>query len=260
MHPQLFSIGPFTLHTYGLFVALGFLLGLWVATKLGRQQGISPQQVLDMGFIILFSAVLGSRLLYVLMNLSHYSRHPWGIFEIWNGGLVFSGGAICAVAAIVWYARRHNLALLRLADIWAPAAALGQGFGRIGCFMAGCCYGKPTHVPWAVIFTDPRALAPLHQPLHPTEIYHAVSGFAIFGILLFLHRKRSYTGRVFIWYLLLHSFSRLLIERFRGDDRGMFFHTGMTVTQFVSTLILAGAFIALMILKSRWKKEERRGK
>ncbi|MFZ0449381.1 MAG: prolipoprotein diacylglyceryl transferase [Desulfatiglandaceae bacterium] len=260
MHPQLFSIGPFTLQTYGLFVALGFLLGLLVALKIGQQQGIVPQQVLDMGFIILFSAVLGSRLLYVLMNWSYYSQRPWGILEIWNGGLVFSGGAVCAIAAIVWYARHKNLALLKLADLWAPAAAIGQGFGRIGCLMAGCCYGKATRIPWAVTFTDPEALAPLHQALHPTEIYHAVSGFAIFGILLFLHKKKSYTGRVFIWYLLLHSFSRLLIERFRGDDRGMLFQTGMTVTQFVSTLILAGAFITIIILKSRWKKEEACGK
>jgi phosphatidylglycerol---prolipoprotein diacylglyceryl transferase len=260
MHPNLFSIGPFTLHTYGLFLAVGFLLGLLVAVKLGRQQGISSQQVLDMGFIILFSAILGSRLFYVLMNLPHYSRRPWGILEIWNGGLVFSGGAVCALAAIVWYARRYHLSLLTLADLWAPAAAVGQGFGRVGCFMAGCCYGKPAYVPWAVTFTDPRALAPLHQPLHPTQIYHAMSGFAIFGILLFLRRKGSYTGRVFVWYLLLHSFSRLLVEHFRGDDRGLFFQTGMTLTQFVSTLVLTGAFIGLMVLKSRWKEEEHRGK
>ncbi len=256
MHPQLLSIGPLTLHTYGLFVAVGFLLGLLVAVKLGRQHGIRSEQVLDMGFIILFSAVLGSRLFYVMMNLSHYSKRPWGILEIWNGGLVFSGGVVCALAAIAWYAKRHHLALLTLGDLWAPAAAVGQGFGRVGCFMAGCCYGKAGSVPWTVTFTDSRALAPLNQPLHPTQIYHAVSGFAIFGILLFLNRKKTYTGRVFVWYLLLHSFSRLLVERFRGDDRGLFLQTGMTLTQFVSTLVLAGAFIALMVLKSRLKKDE----
>jgi phosphatidylglycerol:prolipoprotein diacylglycerol transferase len=255
MYPELFSIGPFTLHTYGLFVGLGFLAALLITIHTGRMYDIAPQQVLDMGFIMLISAVIGSRLLYVLMNFSYYLRHPLGILEIWHGGLVFSGGAVCAVGSLVWYAGRHSLSILDLGDLWAPAAAIGQGFGRIGCFMAGCCYGKPTDVPWAVVFTNPKSLAPLNIPIHPTQIYHSISGFLLFGILMLIHHRKSYRGQVLLWYLLLHSFSRLLIERFRGDDRGIFFHTNMTVTQFMAVLILTGSLTALIILKARYRKK-----
>jgi len=260
MHPELFSFGPITLHTYGLFVGIGFLAAILITMHLGRVYNIEPQQVLDMGFLMLISAVVGSRLLYVLMNLSYYTRHPLGILEIWHGGLVFSGGAVCAIGSLLWYARHHSLSILDLGDLWAPATAIGQGFGRIGCFMAGCCYGKPTHAPWAVVFTNPKSLAPLHVPIHPTEIYHSISGFLLFGILLLVHHKKSYKGQVLFWFLLLHSFSRLLIERFRGDDRGMIFNTNMTVTQFMAVLILAGSFTALMILKTRKRKSHKNGK
>jgi len=254
MHPELFSIGPFTLHTYGFFVGVAFLAALLITVRMGRRYDMQPQQVWDMGFLILISAVVGSRLLYVLMNISYYTHHPLAIFEIWRGGLVFSGGAVCAIGSLFWYARRHSLPVLRLGDLWSPAAAIGQGIGRIGCFMAGCCYGKPTHVPWAIVFTNPKSLAPLNVPVHPTEIYHSIAGFLLFGILLIVHRRKSYEGQVLFWFLLLHSFSRLFIERFRGDDRGMFFNTHMTVTQFMAVLILAGSFTALMILKAKKRK------
>jgi phosphatidylglycerol---prolipoprotein diacylglyceryl transferase len=258
MYPELFSIGPLKLHTYGLFVGVGFLAALLTAIRMAQRYSISSQQILDMGFLMLITAVVGSRILYVVMNVSYYRHHPLAVFEIWHGGLVFSGGAVCAVASLFWYARRYSFSLLDLGDLWAPAAAIGQGFGRIGCFMAGCCYGKPTHVPWAVVFTDSKSLAPLNTPIHPTEIYHSISGFLLFGILLLVHGRKSYRGQVLFWFLLLHSFSRLLIERFRGDDRGVFFHTSMTVTQFVAVLILAGSFTALVVLKSKNKKNRDR--
>jgi phosphatidylglycerol:prolipoprotein diacylglycerol transferase len=251
MYPELFSIGPLTLHSYGLFLGIGFLAALLIAVRTGDSYPLAPQQVLDTGLIMLISALVGSRLLYVLMNLSFYVRHPLGVLEIWHGGLVFSGGVVCAIGSLVWYAKRHSLSVLGLGDLWAPAAALGQGFGRIGCFMAGCCYGKPADVPWAVMFTNPKSLAPLNVPLHPTQLYHAAGGFFLFGILMFIHRKKSYAGQVILWYLLLHSFSRLFIERFRGDDRGIFLHTNMTVTQFIAILILAGSFTALAVLKAK---------
>jgi len=254
MFPDLFSIGPFTLHTYGLFVATGFLVGLMVTIKIGKAEGIAPQQTMDIGFLIIVAAIVGSRLMYVLMNISYYVERPIDIFKMWQGGLVFSGGIVCVVLAVVWYTRRHQLSFWKMADMWAPAMAVGQAIGRIGCFMAGCCYGKPTGSRWGAVFTDPHSLAPLNIPLHPTQLYSSVSNFIIFFILLLLHRKRKFDGQVFLWLLVLHSTARLFVERFRGDDRGMVLESGMTITQLVTLVILIGAIVTLYIFKRRWAR------
>lgn len=251
MFPDLFSIGPFSLHTYGLFVAVGFLVGVIVTLKLGKSEGFSSQQIMDMGFVMILSGIIASRLMYVLANLSYYTRNPIDMLKVWQGGLVFSGGIIGVLITIVWYARRHHLSLWNIGDLWAPAAAIGQGIGRIGCFMAGCCYGKPTDIQWGVVFSDPHSLAPLNIPLHPTQLYSSISGFTIFLILLMIRYKKKFKGQVFVWFLILHSTARLLIERFRGDDRGVFLNTNMSTTQFVAILILIASVATLMVLKSR---------
>ncbi len=254
MFPDLFSIGPVTIHTYGLFVAIGFLAGLMVTVRIARTEGIPAQQVMDMGFIMIVSAIVGSRIMYILINPTHYFHRPLEILKIWQGGLVFSGGIIGVILVMAWYGRRHGLSLWKIGDLWSPAAALGQAVGRIGCFMAGCCFGKPTDVNWAVVFTHPQSLAPKHIPLHPTQLYHSLSGFIIFGILLALRRKKGFDGRILLWFLILHSTARLLVERFRGDLRGILPHTQTTLTQVVAVGILIGAVITLLILKTRAEK------
>jgi len=251
MFPDLFSIGPLTLHTYGLFVATGFLVGLMVAVKLGKTGGITPQQTMDIGFVMIVASIVGSRLLYILMNLSHYLSRPMDILKIWQGGLVFSGGIVGALVTVIWYTRKHRLSFWKVADMWAPAVAVGQGIGRIGCLMAGCCYGKPTGSSCGVVFTNPHSLAPLNIPLHPTQLYSSLGNFIVFFILLVLHRKKSYDGQVFLWLLVLHSTSRLFVERFRGDDRGMVFATGMSATQLVTLVLLIGAIVTLFLFKRR---------
>lgn len=238
------------MHTYGLFVAGGFLAGLTVAVKIGKSEGISSQQVLDMGFIIILFAVIGSRLMYVIINWRNYIHQPTDIFRLWQGGLVFSGGIILVSISMAWYVRRHHLSYLKIGDIWAPAAAIGQGIGRIGCFMAGCCYGKPTEMKWGVVFTHPHCLAPPNISLHPTQLYSSVSSFVIFLILLLLNSKKKFDGQVLLWFLILHSTARLAIERFRGDDRGMLSCIDMTVTQFTTILILVGSVVSLILIKS----------
>jgi len=251
MFPDLFTIGPVTLHTYGIFVATGFLVGLMVTIRIGKAEEMPGQQIMDIGFLMIVAAIVGSRLLYVLMNLSYFLDHPLDAFKIWQGGLVFSGGILCVVLTVAWYTRKHHLSFWKMADMWAPAMAIGQAIGRIGCFMAGCCYGKPTDSDWGVVFTNPHSLAPLNTPLHPTQLYSSFSGFLIFFILLPLYRKRTFDGQVFLWLLVLHSTARLFIERFRGDDRGMVFGSGMTLTQLVTLLILIGAIVALFVFRKR---------
>ncbi|MBW1910351.1 MAG: prolipoprotein diacylglyceryl transferase [Deltaproteobacteria bacterium] len=255
MFPDLFSIGPLIIHTYGLFMAAGFFVGIIVTLKIGKLEGISPQQIMDMGFIIILSAIVGSRLLYVLLNITYYSHEPVEIFKMWRGGLVFSGGIIGVIMAMFRYSERRNLSLWKIGDLWAPAAAVGQAIGRIGCFMAGCCYGKPTDLKWGVVFTYPNSLAPINISLHPTQIYSSILGFIIFFILLIIRSKKKFEGQVFLWFLILHSTARLAIERFRGDDRGMLLNSNMSITQFVTIFILIASVVALMVLKSKGSKQ-----
>jgi phosphatidylglycerol:prolipoprotein diacylglycerol transferase len=255
MYPDLFSLGPLTIHTYGIFVAFGFTTGILVAVKLGRRQGFPAQQVFDMAFIMIVYAIMGSRAIYVVSHLSYYITHPLDIMKIWQGGLVFSGGLLAVVPIMAWYLRRYHLSFWKVGDLWAPAIALGQGIGRIGCFMAGCCYGKPTDLPWGVVFNRPNSLAPQGIPLHPTQVYGFLSGTLIFLILLIITMKKEFKGQVFVWFLILHSTSRLLLERFRGDDRGMIPWTDITATQLLAVLILLSAVVALFVLKPRREKK-----
>ena len=257
MFPDLISIGPFTIHTYGFFVAVGFAVGILTAVKVGKTQGVPSQQVMDMAFVMIVWAIIGSRLFYVLINFSYYKAHPLDIIKIWQGGLVFSGGLVATAAAMWWYLRRHRLAFWSTGDLWAPSLALGQAIGRFGCFMAGCCYGRPTGSSWGVVFTHPQSLAPLNIPLYPTQMFEAVSGFAVFLALIFLHGKKKFEGQVFLWYLILHSTARLFVERFRGDERGLIPGTEMSATQLLATLILVGSVVVLLILRSRWEKKNK---
>ena len=256
MYPDLFSIGPLTIHTYGLFVALGFASAIAVTVHLGKTEGVPPQQVMDILFLAIVWAIIGSRVFYVLLNPGYYLAHPLDTVKLWQGGLVFSGGLVAAVIAVAWHLRRHRIPVLRTADLVAPGLALGQGVGRIGCFFAGCCYGRPADLPWAVVFSNPESLAPLHIPLHPTQLYASMSGFLLFAVLLVLRKRKTFEGQVFVWLLILHSTSRLFVERFRGDHRGLIPGTEMSVTQLLTLLVLIGAVVALYVLKSRSSKVE----
>ncbi|MBW1667089.1 MAG: prolipoprotein diacylglyceryl transferase [Deltaproteobacteria bacterium] len=253
MFPDLSTIGSVTIHTYGLFLALGLCGALLITLKTGRAQGLRASEILDTALVMIVSAIIGSRLMYVIMNYSYFALHPLRILEVWQGGLVYSGGLIAAILTMSWYLKHSKLSFWETGDLWAPGLALGQGIGRIGCFMAGCCYGKPTDAWYGVVFNHPHSLAPLHLPLHPTQLYHSVSNFIILGLLLSLRTKKKFSGQVFLWYLILHSTARLLIERFRGDNRGLIPGTTMTPTQLIALVLLLGAVLTLFILKSREK-------
>ena len=263
MYPDLFSIGPFSighftigpliLHTYGLFVALGFIAGILITIKLGKSAGISSNHVMDMGFIIILSGLIGSRIVYIIINFSHYMANPLDMIKLWQGGLVFSGGLVAVIIVMLLYARHHGYNIWSIGDLWAPAAMIGQSIGRIGCFCAGCCYGKPTDLPWGITFTNPKSIATLNIPLHPTQLYSSFSSFIIFIILIILYSKKKFEGQVFLWFLILHSTARLILERFRGDSRGVFLTNELTMTQFIAIIILISAVTALFIFKPKDK-------
>jgi phosphatidylglycerol:prolipoprotein diacylglycerol transferase len=223
MHPILFEYGRIHLYTFGVFVALGFMAALWIGGREAKRYGIDTQVFHDLGFTILLSAILGARLFFVLIEWEHFAAHPLQVFAIWEGGLVYYGGFVGAGLAALWYVRRKDMPVWDTADAVAPALALGQALGRLGCFFAGCCYGAACDLPWAITFSDPRRAgdAPLGVPLHPTQLYESAGDFAIFALLyLFLGPKRRFRGQLFGVYLVAYPALRFIVECFRADPRG----------------------------------------
>jgi phosphatidylglycerol:prolipoprotein diacylglycerol transferase len=254
MHPILFEAGGFTLYSYGVLLAAAYLLGLQFALMRARSRGLDPQRVMDMGIWIIVSALVGAKLLLLIVDVRRYTGSARDLLELARSGGVFYGGLLAAVAVALWYLRRHRLPLWTTADVFAPGIALGHAVGRLGCLMAGCCFGRPTSLPWAITFHDPVAAAnvgtPLGVPLHPTQVYEAgAEALILFALLAFERRGRPFPGRTFWVYMLLYGVSRFVIEFYRGDSRGMVFDT-LTTSQFVSA-ILVPVSIAMHLLLAR---------
>jgi phosphatidylglycerol---prolipoprotein diacylglyceryl transferase len=251
MFPTIFQIGNFSLHTYGLLIAVGFLLGIGLALREARREGIPQEKVLDLSFYIIFAAILGSRLLFVLINYAYYWEHPWAFFKVWEGGLVFYGGFILAFLTGIFYLKKQALPFWKMGDLLAPSIALGQVFGRLGCFAAGCCFGKTTDLPWAVTFRDPQSLAPTGIPLHPTQLYEALTTFLIFLILMALKRRPFFPGFRLLTYLFLYGSVRWFLEFFRGDYRGNLAGGAWSDTQYISLLLVFFSIIMALYLRKR---------
>ncbi len=251
MHPILIAIGKFRIYTYGFMVAMGVLVGTVLARRQAKREGIDPDKILDITFYVLVSALIGSRLLFVLMNLQEYAHAPLNALKIWDGGLVFYGGLLPAAAVGIWYIRRIGLPLWQVTDIFAPSVAIGHAIGRIGCFGAGCCYGKVSSLPWAVTFTDPHSLAPLGLPLHPVQLYSSLSLFLIFIVLILLRRRKIFHGEVFWSYTFLYGVVRFLMEFWRGDYRGSIFGGALSITQAISILVAGISVIMWLYLRKR---------
>lgn len=246
MFPKLVELGPVTLHTYGLLLALGFLLALTLASRLAEKDAISRNQVWDLGFIIIVSAILGSKLLLVAADAGDYWSRPSRLLsaEFWQTAGVFYGGLIGATVGSALYRWRNpDFPFWRFADAAAPAIALGQSAGRLGCFSAGCCYGRPSDLPWAVTFTNQYAHdyvgVPLGIPLHPVQLYESAAMVVLCLILLFVYRKRQFVAQVFCLYLVGYGAIRFGLEFYRGDlDRGFLMGGLFSTSQFISLLVV----------------------
>ncbi|MBW2569774.1 MAG: prolipoprotein diacylglyceryl transferase [Deltaproteobacteria bacterium] len=254
MHPILLKIGKLTLHTYGFFVAMGFLAGILIAQREAKRVGEDPDKIMDLSFYAMVSAILGSRLFYIITNPEIYLSDPLEIFKLWNGGLVFYGGFIAALIVGIIYLKIKKMPLWKTTDIAALSLAAGQFLGRLGCFSAGCCYGKACNLPWAVTFTNPDTLAPIGIPLHPTQLYHAISNLSIFVFLWFFRTRKKFSGQIFCMYILLYSVTRSFIEIFRGDFRGELVFGVLSVAQITGLTIAPVAIILMIILKKQADK------
>ena len=247
MFPILFRIGPFTLHTYGLLVAAGILAGMAVIQRQAARDGLTGEPVREslsrLALFLVLGGLVGARAFYAFTHRSEFES--WmDIFKVWEGGLVFYGGVLGALAGFFFWNRSKPFAAdwKTVLDWIAPALAFGHALGRLGCFSAGCCYGGPTDAPWGVVFSHPESLAPLGIPLHPTQIYEALFVTAL-GICL-LQRRPKLPGAVFAEYLILYSAGRFALEFFRADDPRAW---GLTPAQFT------GAFVLIFSLAWRAK-------
>jgi phosphatidylglycerol:prolipoprotein diacylglycerol transferase len=252
MHPILIKIGPLTIHTYGVLIAAGFILGLALAVRQAKKQGIPADKIVDLGFYMLIAAIIGSRLFFVLVEAGHFLKNPLDIFKIWQGGLVFYGGVIFAIPVAVWYAKKKGLDIWGTADIFAPSLAIGHAIGRLGCFSAGCCYGKHAEdLPWAVTFLDPESLARIGVPLHPTQLYESAGEFINFLVLITLRKHQSFKGQLFLSYLLIYSVIRFIVEFFRGDEVRGFLFGNISISQGISVLLFLSALTAILIFRKK---------
>jgi phosphatidylglycerol:prolipoprotein diacylglycerol transferase len=267
MHPRLLTlpvpefnllglhVGPtITLHTYGLLLAIAFIAGLWVASREAKRQGLDAGRVTDMAIWVLIAGLIGAKVLLVLVDFHYYQRSPRELWSIFQSGGVFYGGLIGGALVAWWYSRRHGLGGWSTADALAPGVVLGQAIGRLGCFAAGCCWGKPTSLPWAVTFTDvyaSRAVGtPMDTPLHPSQLYESAAAFLIFAFLLWLLPRRRFHGQVTLAYVALYSAVRFGLEFLRGDpERGSWFGGALSTSQVIAIVLLLGTAVLLPRLR-----------
>ncbi len=253
MYPRLFTLpefdlfgktfGPLTLHSYGFLLAVAFLAGLFVVSSQAKKARMDAGRLTDMAVWLLIAGLVGAKLLMVALDLPFYMRNSRELLTIFQSGGVFYGGLLGGIAVAVFFVWRYKLPGWPTADVLAPGVVIGQAIGRLGCFAAGCCFGKPASVPWAVTFTDVYAArqvgTPMDTALHPTQIYESLACFLIFFVLVWLAPRKSFHGQVVLSYAVLYSIFRFTVEFFRGDpDRGSVFGGLLSTSQLIALLLV----------------------
>ncbi len=255
MHPILFSAGPITIYSYGVLLAAAYLLGLWMAVRRARAAGIDGNKIMDLLIWVIIAALVGAKALLFVLDFNHFTSSWQEFTTLLRSGGVFYGGLIAAILVCIYQLRKHRLPLWTSGDLFAPGIALGYMVGRLGCLMAGCCYGKQTDVAWAITFTDPAANfnvgTPLNVPLHPTQLYESAAGLVILIAVLLLEKKPGhFAGRTFWSFAFLYSLLRFVIEFFRGDPRGMVFGN-ISTSQFISLILVPISLVMLVYLSRK---------
>jgi phosphatidylglycerol:prolipoprotein diacylglycerol transferase len=251
VQPVAFQLGPISVHWYGILLAIGFLVGLWTASRRGLREGIVPDRILDAGVWLIVGSVVGARFFFVVSYWDEsFAGRPWTeVLMVRKGGLVYYGGLVGGALAFVLYTRLKKLPLWKLADALAPSISLGYAIGRPGCVMTGCCYGKPTDLPWAIHFPVGHPTAP--QGVHPTQIYDALAALGLYLALAWLYRRKKFDGQVFAAYLLGYAVLRIVIEFFRGDYLVHYLGGWATQAQLISLPCLAAGLVLYVLLARR---------
>jgi phosphatidylglycerol:prolipoprotein diacylglycerol transferase len=259
VHSIAFKIGSLTIHWYGILVAMGFFAGLWTASRRARHVGISPEQVYDLGPWLILGGIGGGRILYVISYWrEQFAQKPFPeIFMVQHGGLVFYGGLIGAIVCGLLYLLLKKLPIWKMADIMAPSIALGYAFGRIGCLMNGCCYGRACSMPWAIHFPPDHATQGM--PVHPTEIYDSLLNLIFYFFLTWLFRRKKFDGQIFAVYLIGYALIRSFVEYFRGDYP-IYYGGWATPAQLISMgIVVLGLLLLFFLPRTNAQTQEKRG-
>ena len=262
MLPIILKIGPITIHTYGLMMAVGVAFALWFLFIQAKKHDLPSSKIIDMAFYTIIISLIGAKLILLVGNISYYMRYWRELLSLARSGGVFQGGLTFGFLFALWYFHKHRIPTWKAADIVAPALALGHGFGRIGCFSAGCCYGTECSLPWGVIFKSKYASdltgIPLGIPLHPTQLYEAALNFLNFFVLFLILKKKRFDGQVFSLYIINYSIIRYFVEFYRGDhpDKAFLFrnpspYLSLSVPQLFCILGLIAGVALLLILRKR---------
>ena len=217
MHPEAFKVFGFTIYWYGIFAAIGFLAAFWTGSRRAARENLPKEAIMNLAPWIIFGAIIGARLLYVMTFWKdEFAGKPlYHIVTIGRSGLVYYGGLIGASLGTIIYCWKNRLPLWKVADVMAPSVALGHAFGRIGCLMTGCCYGRSCSVPWAIHFPEGH---PTHGlAVHPVQIYESALNFGFFALLMLCYRRKKFDGQIFAIYLIGYAILRAFTESFRGD-------------------------------------------
>ena len=257
MHPTILKVGSFAIHSYGLLLAVGFLLAIQIFVTRGKRRGVPEDALHTISLVLLILAIVGGRGLFVMTHWSEYAKDLWGIFRLWEGGLMLYGGYILAIVGGIAYVRRTGLSLWKIADAAAPAMALGIGIGRLGCFLNGCCFGLPTSLPWGVQFPS-DSYASYTFPgmhIHPSQLYLALAGIGLFLVLLRLDRTPRFDGWLFWTAVAVDAVLRFGIDFTRYYDQTSFLgkvgDLSFNINQILSALLFLTAVVMLRILSRR---------
>lgn len=254
MHPILFEVGSVTIYSYGFFIALGAVVGLIYMAVQGKNNfGTTFDKSNSLFIYIVISAYIGGKVFFFFENPSFYIHNLGTLFS--GNGFVFFGSLLFAIPTMLWFFKKNNIPTMPMLDVMAIVTCLVHGFGRIGCFMSGCCHGKPTDSFLSVVFTNPVCQAePLNTPLHPTQLYESGFIFTLMGALLLIKRNKKFDGQLFLIYLIVYSIGRSLLEFLRGDEaRGYVIQDILSHSQFISIIVIGAAFYFYVKLNRRGK-------
>lgn len=255
MYPVLFQFGHFELRSYGVLVALSFFVGLWLSIKEGQQKGLDPRLIQDFAVYALLGGIIGARIYFILFSEpAYFLQNPWEILAVWRGGIGVIGSLFGGILVGLWYCWKKSISFRKLGDTVAPGIALGQTVGQFACLFNGDSYGKPTDLPWAITYTDPRSLAPLNIPLHPIEVYEMAAYFFVFLLVWNTRKKIKADGFAFLTYLVAYGLARLSTEFFRGNPA--IFAWGIPAAQVFSVALILVSFAGFLLLRK--SQEERR--
>lgn len=254
MHPVLFDLGGITVYSYGFMIALGVIGGVaYMAIRGKKEIGLSFDTANALFLYIFVAAFVGGKFFLFFEDPAYYAHRPEKLFT--GRGFVFYGSFLFAIPTMYWFFRKHKLPVYQMLDIMAITTCIVHFFGRIGCFMAGCCYGKPTAGLFGFTFTDPACHAdPLNTPLHPTQLYEASFILLVMIFLLYYRDRKSFHGQLFLLYMLLYGAGRFVLEYFRGDlARGFIIENILSHSQFIAIILI----LVVSMIYYRWSRRNR---